>query len=1151
MNVDGLVESIKTCKIKPIIAHFHVAPFIGIYSSILVSWNLFYSDEEYWFTFVLLSVGTCMFQILLGLFSFWFNDFYFFVSCSLENDIKIATHALVKPTINNGWSEIIPIKRAHLSDGTIKTWIEFQKVIFIYDSNKKTFNQLTFDNNRPMSYFNTWMGLPSEEIVNETRMKFGDNKMEMAIPSFMELFIERATAPFFVFQVFCVGLWCLEDLLYYSLFTLSMLAMFEMLIVKQQMMNMTMIRNMGNKPHLIDVYRNKKWIKILSDQLLVGDLISIGRSSSDQNVPCDLLLVRGNCILDESMLTGESVPQMKESIQTAEQDRYFNFESDMKLHVLSGGTKIVQHTYEYSKGDNLPKSPENGVLCYVLQTGFSTSQGSLLRTILFGVKRVTANNLETFAFILFLLIFAIAAAIHLWKTRSLEPEFNKFQTLVECSLIITSVVPPELPLELSLAVNNSLVALHKLGIFCTEPFRIPFAGKIDICCFDKTGTLTTDNLVVDGVATIEKEKKIRLRNKDDIDNETLRVLASCHSLVMFDRELVGDPLEKATLNWLDWNIVKNDLASANNGKAPAMKIFQRYHFSSQLKRMTVVAGYTPQGSEPVMITSVKGAPEVLANMFVNIPEGYVEGYKSLAQQGYRVLSLGYSNLGNIDKNDIRRITRDELEKNLIFAGFLVISCPLKKDTKAMIKEIKESGHAVVMITGDNPLTACHVSKQLKFTEEGKKIMILENENDEWIWRSVDETERVGMKKTSLQFYDLHELCVTGNGFAYLYEKERPFLRKIIKYIKIYARMAPKQKEFVINELKDQGYITLMCGDGTNDVGALKHSHVGVALLSHPFDATKVKDGEPPAIKPKPKPPAQIPEFLRKRLPPDHPYHKQMTEQQKKFQKLIDELEAEEPSIVKLGDASIAAPFTSKFTSIASICNIIKQGRCTLVVTLQMFKILALNALVSAYSQSVLYSSGIRSSDYQQTLQGMLLAACFLFITRSKPLKTLSRQKPMPNIFNAYTILTITFQFCVHFICLLFIVDLATTYEPQTEKVTADTKFKPSLLNSSVYLLGMTLQISTFIVNYRGRPFMESLIENKPLLYSIMAATGVVFTLASNAAPDMTSYFELVQFPDDFRNKLIFVLVMNIGGCYIIDTVLNYVFGDARPKKLKL
>uniref|UniRef100_A0A0K0FJ72 Probable cation-transporting ATPase (inferred by orthology to a C. elegans protein) n=1 Tax=Strongyloides venezuelensis TaxID=75913 RepID=A0A0K0FJ72_STRVS len=104
-----------------------------------------------------------------------------------------------------------------------------------------------------------------------------------------------------------------------------MLAMFEMLIVKQQMMNITMIRNMGNKRYLVNVYRNKKWVNINFDQFLVGDLVTIGRCLNDNNVPCNLLLLRGSCILNESMLKGGSVSQMKESIQTLEPNRYFYY----------------------------------------------------------------------------------------------------------------------------------------------------------------------------------------------------------------------------------------------------------------------------------------------------------------------------------------------------------------------------------------------------------------------------------------------------------------------------------------------------------------------------------------------------------------------------------------------------------------------------------------------------------------------------------------------------------------------------------------------------------------------------------------------------------------------------------------------------------
>jgi manganese-transporting P-type ATPase len=930
----------------------------------------------------------------------------------------------------------------------------------------------------------------------------------------------------------------LDEYWYYSLFTLFMLVVFESTVVWQRQRTLNEFRGMSIKPYDIWVFRKNKWEETQSDKLLPGDLVSVGRTKEDSGVACDMILVEGTAIVNEAMLSGESTPLLKDSIQLRPGDATLEPEGLDKNAFLWGGTKVLQITHGNSDEprrpvvSGVPIPPDNGAMAVVVKTGFETSQGSLVRTMIYSTERVSANNAEALLFILFLLIFAIAASWYVWD-EGVKKDRKRSKLLLDCVLIVTSVVPPELPMELSLAVNTSLAALSRYAIYCTEPFRIPFAGRVDVACFDKTGTLTGEDLVVEGIAGLGlgHSGTDTPREKDGAHShitpvihaglETTLVLATAHALVKLDEgDIVGDPMEKATLTALGWTLGKNDILSSRQmtsvkgaGQATpsnTVQIKRRFQFSSALKRQSSVATITaihPESGKKVRSTfvGVKGAPETIMKMLVKVPADYEETFKYFTRKGSRVLALAYKHLSvesELGSGKINDLKREKVEADLNFAGFLVLHCPLKDDAKSSVRMLNESSHRVVMITGDNPLTAVHVAHEVEIVD--RDVLILDapehdDSGEKLVWRSVDDLISIPVDPTKPidpKIIENNDLCVTGYALAKF--KGQVALSSLYRYTWVYARVSPKQKEEILTGLKDLGYHTLMAGDGTNDVGALKQAHIGVALLngsqddlnriSEHFRNTKMKElyeKQCSMMKRFNQPNPPVPVAIAHLYPPGptNPHYetamkrevekkgttaalkdaalggqtgaietvtspaaqalidanqKPTTEAQKKASSLADkftqsmmeqELNDDEPPTIKLGDASVAAPFTSKLSNVVAIPNIIRQGRCTLVATIQMYKILALNCLISAYSLSVLYLEGIKFGDGQVTISGMLMSVCFLSISRAKSVEGLSKERPQPNIFNFYIIGSILGQFAIHIVTLIYIARYCDTIAP--------------------------------------------------------------------------------------------------------------------------
>jgi cation-transporting ATPase 13A1 len=177
-----------------------------------------------------------------------------------------------------------------------------------------------------------------------------------------------------------------------------------------------------------------------------------------------------------------------------------------------------------------------------------------------------------------------------------------------------------------------------------------------------------------------------------------------------------------------------------------------------------------------------------------------------------------------------------------------------------------------------------------------------------------------------------------------------------------------------------------------------------------------------------------------------------------------------------------------------------------------------------------------------TALGLLGSVSFMSVSRSKPLDRLSSVRPLTSIFHPALFISLLGQFAVHLLTMVVAVQRAKQHLPPDFSADLDGTFKPGILNTTVFLVSSVQQVTVFVVNLQGRPFMTGVTENRPLLWSLLSTFILTFMFASESVPAMNRYFQLVPFPDDAtRDFVVTILIMDLVATFAFDLLMKFIF----------
>jgi len=913
------------------------------------------------------------------------------------------------------------------------------------------------------------------ELENSQKLH-GPCQIEVPYKGISGIFVDDILSPFYLFQVASVILWMTNTYYYYAGAILIITIVSATAEIYETRRNLLNIRKMAMYECEISTLRENRednenispFVKINSSLLVPGDIIEV---TSGSNLPCDCILLSGTCIINEAMLTGESIPVMKTSLPCSLD--IYNPDEDKKYTIYSG-TEVIQAR---SSGDTK-------VCALVIRTGFTTAKGSLVRYVLYPKPSKFKFYSDSYKF--------IAVMFFMSSIGMIAQFINGFDiptsALIEkCLDLITVTVPPALPACMSIGASFALSRLKRKQIFCISPPRINVAGKINIMCFDKTGTLTEEGLSIFGfrISTLKHEKlpqfkKIKMNVKEmNLDSmyENLEkyeemknyssslfveALASCHSLTRVNGKIIGDPLDIEMFNasgWIldepetsqgdpseiistfvmpnikqkqyDWSSIKRQ---SNYPYPYQLGILRRFDFSSKLSRMSVIVQNLRDLKYRLY---AKGAPEKMKELCIqsSLPKNFSEVLARYTKKGFRVLAVATRQL-NINYQQCQKVSREILEQKLIFLGFLILQNKLKPVTKTVIDTLHSANIRTIMLTGDNPYTAISVGKECGIIKCTNSVLLGECSDDPR-GDAIKWSEVSGTKKS-------YQTTSTKK------HKQKPVRKYSIRSNRSISSNESREEECIPRQMSDSLELELErvsrgfsenC-DSTphksteetkniakREIIAQEDPETCFAITGKAIDLILEKDPLCNRRKTK-KLLNSISIFAR--MSPDS--KARLVEALQKLGHIVGmcgdgandcaALKAADVGIsLSEAEASIAAPFTSKNADTSCVIKLLREGRAALSTSIQCFKYMALYSLIQLISVSIMYSLKINLTDMQYLIIDlMILLPLAVTMSWTKAARGLSKQVPNSDLLSFQILASIIGQTLIQLFFQVFFKD---------------------------------------------------------------------------------------------------------------------------------